>query len=53
MTKLYRQPIEVQTWDGLPVAFRWRRRWYQVGIDIVKGIIRQLGIDENNLKTIL
>ncbi|HBX22685.1 MAG TPA: hypothetical protein DEF34_03455 [Desulfotomaculum sp.] len=30
MTKLYRQPIEVQTRDGLPVAFRWRRRWYQV-----------------------
>ncbi|MBF7081869.1 nucleotidyltransferase [Desulfallas sp. Bu1-1] len=30
MTKLYRQPIEAQIRGGRPVAFRWRRRWYQV-----------------------
>ena len=36
MTKLYRQHIKVQTRDGLPVAFRWRGRWYQVTRCIVQ-----------------
>jgi len=31
MSKLYRTPIEVKlSPDGLPAAFRWRRRWYYV-----------------------
>jgi len=31
MCKLYRHPIEVQTnRDNMPIAFRWRRRWYKV-----------------------
>lgn len=30
MSKLYRQPIEVQIQNDQPVAFRWRRKWYQV-----------------------
>lgn len=36
MTKLYRQQIKVQTRDGLPVAFYWRRVWYRVTACTVK-----------------
>lgn len=31
MSKLYREPVQVQEdTGGRPVAFRWRKWWYQV-----------------------
>lgn len=31
MSKLYREQIQIRGGpDGMPVAFHWRRRWYQV-----------------------
>lgn len=28
--KLYMEPIQVTTKNGLPIALRWRKRWYRV-----------------------
>ena len=44
MSKLYREPIQVKVNpDGMPIAFQWRRHWYQVTTcSMVKGKIYKL-----------
>ncbi len=39
MSKLYRQPVEAQVKEGLPVAFRWRGQWYSVVECTVQGYL--------------